>query len=276
VKIYLNGKIVDINKASISPLDRGFLCGEGLFETLRSYNSRTPFLKLHTDRLYASLKFFNIRIAEKHDDFRLVIRRLLALEKLSDAYIRITVSSGLNGAATVLVYVKKLEKLPDSFLAGGIRLSISGTARSSKSFIHAYKTTSCFENIFEREKAAKKGFANALFLDGTRKYVTECASANIFLVKNVVLSTPRLSGFPILPGITRHVVLETAKKLKIKAVEKDITLDEMNKADEVFITGSLHGIVPVRSINSRLYGKPGKTTMALMAEYSKTANNFVR
>ncbi|OGS19708.1 MAG: hypothetical protein A3J83_01105 [Elusimicrobia bacterium RIFOXYA2_FULL_40_6] len=274
--IYLNGKFIDSKKAHISPFDEGYLFGKGLFETLRSVNGGLPFLNLHIDRLNNSLRFFGIKINESKAAFHSILKHLLKANRLTEAYIRITVSSGADNKPTVLIYVKKLPEIPKKYLTNGISVMISQASRTKGSITSGHKTISYLENITERESALKTGYVNALILDCSGEYAVECASANIFAVKNNAVLTPDLSSFPILPGITRQVVIKLAKELELKTIERKILFIELVDADEVFITGSLNGIIPVNRIGKYKIGKPGKITALIANQYIKKAINLVK
>jgi len=275
LKVYLNGKIISLNKAHISPVDEGYLYSRGAFETFRSVNGKLPFFNMHYARLKKALGYLNIRITESGHTLNKTIKKLLKENNLKDTYIRITVSAGTENRPTVFIYTKPLPVIPEKYMKNGIKISVSNVSRTRFSEIPKHKTINCLENIYERNLAMEKGFLNALILDETKNYAVECVSANIFMVKNGILYTPALSDFPMLPGITRALVIKLSKKLKIPLQEKKVTLKELTKADEVFITGSLYGLVPVNCIDKHNIGAPGKITKRLMVEYFKLSNFLI-
>lgn len=276
MKVYLNGKFLNKHNALISPLDEGFLFGKGLFETFRSFKNQIPFLKEHLIRLRKSANLLGIPVKESDKKLKTILFSLLKINKLANAYIKIVVTSGANSNPTTFILMGKLQKISKSLLEKGVDLEISKFTRSKNSFLLKHKSTNYLENLLARQFAVKNGYTNALILDNSKTYVTECASANVFLVKNNKVFTPELETFPILPGITRKIVINISKKLKLPVFEKKISLTEFQNADEIFLTGSLHGIIPVRKIENKTYiENPGKITKILIAEYLKLVNNLV-
>ncbi|MBU0951291.1 MAG: aminotransferase class IV [Elusimicrobia bacterium] len=273
--VYLNGKITDLNEAKISPLDKGFLFGSGVFETLRSYNKSIPFVDKHYKRLKRSAKELRIPFKLSLKDLTGILFKLLEANNLNNAYIRITLSAGTE-KPTLFIFMKKLDPIPGTFYSKGADLAISSYRTNNYSFLPKYKTLSYLENLNEKTKALKMKCFNSLYTDPSGKYLTECASANIFVVKGKTVYTPALEPFPILPGIIREVIKDLCKILNLKLVEKNILKTELLNADEVFITNSKIGIIPIKKIGGFYIGKPGKITQLLMNQYFKTAFNLVK
>ncbi|MDI6641337.1 MAG: aminotransferase class IV [Elusimicrobiota bacterium] len=281
MKVFLNNRFVNIKEAKISALDRGFLYGEGAFETLRSLNRKILFIKEHYKRLKKTLKLFNIKFNLTAQEVQKILKKLLKLNNLTDAYIRITVSAGLpqthnrqlhtqgRSSPTVFIFARELNCLPKKFYKEGVPITISKYRRNIYSVLPFYKTLSYLENIIEKRTALRRNFFDTLFLDNSGKYITECATSNIFIVQKGVIYTPATKITPILPGITRQIVIRLARKNKIKITEKKITKKELLTADEVFITNSLIGILPVKKICNEIVGNGsvGKLTKLLIERY---------
>jgi len=270
MKIFLNGNFIPLNKSKISPCDMGFLYGAGAFETLRSFDGYIPFIDRHYRRLKKTLKLLDINFNLSYKDIKKIIYKLLKINKLKNAYIRITVSSGTDkNRPTIFILLKKIDIILYKSYLNGVVLSISKYNRNY-SILSNYKTLNYLENLLERRKANKQKYFDTIFLDITGKYITECTSANIFVVKNNIVYTPEVKNFPVLGGITREIVIEILKKNKINIIEKKITKSEMFTADEIFITNSLIGIVPVKRINKFFVSEniPGKITEILINKYN--------
>ncbi len=276
-KVYLNGVLVPREKASISPFDRGFLYGYGLFETVRSYGGRVFRLDRHLARLMHSAERFGLASQLDPAELEQAIYQTLEANRLLDARIRLTVAAGegerglsppTSGKITTLVVVEKLT-VPSRIYDEGISAALVSTRRNSQSPLPAIKSLNYLEGLIARAEAAALGADEAIMLND-RGYVSECSSSNIFLVVTGKLLTPSLES-GILPGITREAVLELAHDSDIETMEGEIPPSDLVRADEVFITTSVREVVPVVMINSRPVGsgKPGEVTKRLMTAYKE-------
>ena len=275
--VYLNGALVPRGKASISPFDRGFLYGYGLFETMRSYGGRVFRLDRHLARLMHSAE--ELGLASQLDPVELeqAIYRTLEANGVPDARIRLTIGAGegerglsppTSGTLTTLVAAEKLT-VPSHIYQQGILAAMVSTRRNSQSPLPAIKSLNYLEGLIARAEAAALGVDEAIMLND-RGYVSECSSSNIFLVLAGKLLTPSLES-GILPGVTREAVLELARDLGIEAMEGEIPPSDLLRADEVFITTSVREIVPVVTVDGRPVGsgKPGEVTRRLMTAYKE-------
>ena len=278
--IFLNGKIIPDTDANISSGDRGFLYGDGIYETLRSYNG-TPFkLSEHLDRMRYSAKQLKISFGYTNKDISEWINKLIEKNCSQDAYIRITLSRGAGGGRlqmdegiepTILVQVKPLTPYDRRLYEEGMSLVVSNYRRSTSCPISCHKTTNLLKSIMMKEEAKKRSADEAIIVN-TEEYVTECVVSNIFFVNNGKVVTPSLNT-NILPGITRSTVLDICNESSIPAGEERFKVETLLNADEVFITNSLMEIMPVSKIDDTKIGKviPGKVTQQLMSVYK----NFV-
>jgi len=278
--IFLNGKIIPDTDANISSGDRGFLYGDGIYETLRSYNG-TPFkLSEHLGRMRDSAKQLKISFGYTNKDISEWINKLIEKNCSQDAYIRITLSRGAGGGrlqmdegieSTILVQVKPLTPYDRRLYEEGMSLVVSNYRRSTSCPISCHKTTNLLKNIMMKEEAKKRSADEAIIVN-TEEYVTECVVSNIFFVNNGKVVTPSLNT-NILPGITRSTVLDICNESSIPAGEERFKVETLLNADEVFITNSLMEIMPVSKIDDTKIGKviPGKVTQQLMSVYK----NFV-
>jgi len=261
--VYINGKFLDAKDAKISPFDRGFLYGEGAFETLRLYNGKVLFLKKHYKRLINTLAFLDIEFKLTFKKLESIINKLQRQNKLSNASIRISISK-----STVFVLIKKLPYNPKKFFKYGVSLRVSVLRRNPYSFAPYHKTMNYVENIYEKKMAINKGYFDSLFFDISGNYITECATSNIFVVKNEILYTPSIE-LPLLPGIIRENIIEWARNIDINVKEQKIKKSILSKADEIFITNSIAGILPVKKIENSFTTKsiPGRLTKLLYQKY---------
>ncbi|GAN32386.1 MAG: aminodeoxychorismate lyase [Candidatus Brocadia sp. AMX2] len=274
--IFLNDKIVEEAEGYISTQDRGFLYGDGLFETLRAY-SRKPFrLEDHVARLSNSSKHFDISFHYPSQEIRQIIEQLLFRNGLQDAYIRMTLSrgSGTHGliptgtySPTFVIHTKPLVPYPAALYKTGVSLGTSPIRRSITCPLSTHKTLNYLTNYLVKKEAVEKGFHDAILLN-TNGHVTECVVSNLFLVERGTVITPSLKA-NILPGITRKIILELCKENGIHASEDIFGLERVLAADEVFLTNSLMEVMPVSQINGQTVGRlvPGTVTSFLHVKY---------
>jgi len=276
--IYLNGTLMPAQEAKISPLDRGFLYGYGLFETMRSYKGRVFRLDRHLARLRRSAAILALAAELEAYDLEQAIYKTLEVNRLKDARIRLTVSAGLGerglappnlGPITVMVSVEKLVLPPPQIYRRGIHAAIVSTRRNSLSPLSQIKATNYLDSFVALSQAVASGAEEAILLN-ERGFIAECSTSNIFLVVEGILTTPSVES-GILPGITREAVLELARDLGIEAVEREIPEADLFQAEEAFLTTSVREIVPLTSIDDKPVGsgKPGPVTSRLMAAYKE-------
>ncbi|MHC4267760.1 MAG: aminodeoxychorismate lyase [Planctomycetota bacterium] len=274
--ISLNGKIIPDTEGSISINDRGFLYGDGIFETLRSYNG-TPFkFKEHIERLRNSSKKLMIDFEYTNPEIGNNIKALIEKNNIQNAHIRITLSRGTGGSGlgisdnhkpTLLIQAKPFTPYKEELYDKGVTLVVSNSMRSTSCPISCHKTTNLLKSILLKEEA-KTMSANEVVILNTDGFVAECVVSNIFIVNNGRVITPSLET-NILPGITRRTVLDICDNNSIPASEERFTKETLVKSDEVFITNSLMEIMPVSGIDDYKIGNviPGKITQQIMSAY---------
>jgi branched-chain amino acid aminotransferase len=277
--IFINGRLIIENKAKIHVRDRGFLYGDGLFETLRSYKGFIFMLDAHLQRLFHSLKVLKYNIYFDKEYIEDAVNKTVKKNNLSagDTYIKIIVTRGIHRGElhfdkyykpNLIIIADSLAPYPEDDYTKGINIISSSIIRQAiGSPIYSHKLLNYFENIFAKDEAHYNGAQEAIFL--TRDHlVLEGASSNIFYIKRNMLYTPPLTQ-NILPGITREVVIDICNENRIKVRQKKIHYRDIIEADEVFKTSSVAGIVPVRKIDRFIITReiPGKITARLMKLY---------
>ena len=276
--IFLNGKIISDTEASVSSGDRGFLYGDGIFETLRSYNEKPFKLAEHLERMRCSAEKLSISFEYTNVEISENIKELLEKNNVQDAYIRITLSRGTgdnglginnNLKSTILIQVKPFVSYEKRLYENGMSLIVSKCRRSTSCPISCHKTTNLLTSILLKEEAKEKS-ANEAIVINTDGYVAECVVSNIFMVSDGNVITPSLDT-NILPGVTRRTALDICQNIGIPAREECFKIKTLIKAEEVFITNSLMEIMPVSRIDDYQIGKtiPGKITQQLMGEYRR-------
>ena len=274
--IYINGALVPRGEARISPFDRGFLYGYGLFETMRSYGGRVFRLDRHLARLMHSAFKIGLTAGLDHLVLRQAIYMTLEANKLGDARIRLSVSAGEgerglkppeSGKLTIIVVAERLVLPPPSVYERGVSAAIVSMRRNSQSPLSGIKSMAYLESLLAHSEAVAAGAGEAILLN-ERGSVAECSTSNIFLVVGgQLLTSSGESG--ILPGVTREEVIEMALNLGIAVDEKEIALSDLLHADEAFLTNSIVELMPITEVDGRPVGsgKPGEVTAMLMSAY---------
>lgn len=277
--VYIDGQLVPKSQAKISVFDHGFLYGDGVFESIMVFNGVAFKLKEHIDRLYDSAKAICLEIPMSKEEMIKTIVETVRANGFKDAYIRVLVTRGVGDLGldprkcrkpSVIIIVDRIKLFRDEAWSQGVTAIISSVRRDRvDATTHEIKSMNYLNSILAKLEANAVGADEAIMLD-ERGFVSEGATDNIFIVKKGIIYTPsRASG--ILPGITRDRVMKLAEELGYKVVEKDITPAELLTADEVFLTGTAAGIVPVVKIAGRVIGdgKPGPITKRLMEKFKE-------
>ncbi|MDH5815423.1 MAG: branched-chain-amino-acid transaminase [Candidatus Nezhaarchaeota archaeon] len=275
--VYIDGNLVPKSQAKVSVFDHGFLYGDGVFESIIVTDGVAFKLKEHVDRLYDSAKAICIDIPMSKEEMVKTIVDVVRANGFKDAYVRVIVTRGVGDLGldprkcskpTIVIIVDKIKLYSDDAWSKGLTAIISSVRRDRvDATTHEVKSMNYLNNILAKIEANAVGADEAIMLDD-RGFVAEGTADNIFIVKNGVIYTPpRSSG--ILPGITRARVMRLAEELGYRVIEKDVTPAELLTADEVFLTGTAAGIVPVVKIAGRVVGdgKPGPITKKLLEKF---------
>lgn len=277
VKAYLNGKIIPLEEAKISILDRGLLYGDGVFESLRTYNRHPFLLEEHLKRLLAGAKQLKIKAPYSLSQLKLEVLKTIAANRFKECYVKIILTRGeakghgldfsnSAGKPTVIVLAEELKEYPKSLFVNGWKAIIS-TVRRAEVPTSRIKSLCYLDNALAKEEARQAGADEAFMLDG-KGHMVEGTISNLFIIKLGTIYTPPLDE-PILCGITRNLVLKLAKQSAFKTAEKIIDPKELYNCDECFITLSGAGIIPITRIWNRRVGngKCGPITQKLILLY---------
>jgi branched-chain amino acid aminotransferase len=281
--VYVNGVITAADAAVVPVFDHGFLYGEGVYETLRTYN-RKPFLFAeHMARLRRSAGM--IALPVPLDDAAMAAEVQKTIDACpdggpeNDLYIRILLTRGVGELTynpkatpqpTLVIITKPLPGFPAATYTNGIRVALVGVRRNHPDALNPQiKSNNLLNNAMAAQEALRVGADEALMRnhDG---FVVECSQCNFFIVKDGVLKTPPL-GDGLLPGITRQFVIGIAKDLGIAVQETGILPVDAQSADEAFVTGTTREITPVTKIDESeiANGQPGPLTKQLMAAFKE-------
>ena len=285
--VYVNGKIAPADQAVVPVYDHGFVYGEGVYETLRTYN-RVPFLyDRHMTRLRQSAA--RILLDVPFDDGTLlswIEQTIAAAGELNEAYIRILLTRGVGDLnydpkstpnPTTVVIVKPFEAPPARVCNEGIRISLVEMLRNHpKSVNPIIKSNNLLNNALAMQAAYRSGAEEALMCN-YRGELTECSQANFFMVRGGAALTPK-SEAGLLEGVTRAFIFELGRELGIAVREETLLPKDLETADEMFITSTTRELSPVVNVDGRAVGsgKPGPVTRRLLELYQTRAHELTR
>lgn len=259
MKIYINGEFFEPEKARVSVFDHGYLYGDGIFETLRSYREKIFRFDDHFARLQASAERIALDLPWEKDFCRELLQKSLQVNNSPDALLRLSISRGegppgldpaLCSNPTVVIIPRPFCGCTAEDYARGVSLSIVSVRKNLTEALDArIKSTNFLNNILAKIEAKKKEATEGILLnqDG---FLTEGTVSNLFFVSSGVLCTPSTEN-GILEGVTRKVVLEIARKEKIAVVEGSFPPETLLQADEVFLTNTSWEVMPVTRVDRK-------------------------
>jgi len=283
--IYLNDRFVPKEEAVVSVFDRGFLYGDGVFETLRAYRGRIFQLTEHLARLERSASELGMALPVTRERLADLVRESLTRNQLQEAYLRITVSRGpgeigldpaLCKSPTLVVIAKPFEPYPASFYTDGVSVIIAQTRRTPPEALPPHiKSLNFLNNVLAKMEAKAAGSHEALLLNHQGE-VTEGTTSNVFVVQGKRLCTPAVEC-GLLAGITRGIVLQLAREAGIPAAETRLTASDLTGAEECFLTNTTQEVLPVTQVDGRRIGdgRPGEITRLLHASFRAGLDRFL-
>jgi branched-chain amino acid aminotransferase len=280
--VYVNGTVTTAEHAVVPVFDHGFLYGEGVYETLRTYH-RQPFLFAeHMARLRRSAALMGLAVPFSDQDLSSwMIRTMEAHDQLAapltEAYIRVLLTRGVGPltydpaacpSPSVVIIVKEFPSPPERTFTRGITVSLVGIRRNHPEALNpAIKSNNLLNNALAMQEALSAHADEALMCnqDG---HVVECSQSNFFVVRNGRVQTAPLAD-GLLPGVTRAFVIALAEELGVGVDQASMTPDDVLAADEAFITGTTREVTPVVRVNEHAIGNgaPGPITQALLAAF---------
>jgi branched-chain amino acid aminotransferase len=282
--VYVNGTIRPADQAVVPVFDHGFLYGEGIYETLRTY-AREPFLfDRHVARLRHSASLMALPVPFTDEELDARVRDTMAAHLdmtpnvgSGELYIRILLTRGVGELSydpavcptpTLVIIVKALALPADRTFAEGIRLALVSLRRNHPDALNpVIKSNNLLNNALAMQEAYRQGADEALMLNQAGE-IAECSQSNVFLVVDGSVLTPPLSA-GLLPGVTREFVLDLARETGVPAREARLTPADLERAAEIFITGTTREVTPVRAVDNRPVGdgRPGALTKRLLAAF---------
>ncbi len=286
-KIWLDGKLVDWEAATVPVLTHALHYGVGVFEGIRAYRTadgRSAVFRLreHIQRMLDSAHILLMEIPFSLDALSDACVETLRANKQPEGYIRPLAffghgAMGVGAVNPVRVMVASWPwgaYLSEEGMKNGIRAKVSSFTRMhvNVNMVRAKVSGQYVNSFLANREAALAGYDEAILLD-TDGYVAEGSGENIYIVKDGTIFTPPLSS-PVLAGITRDSVLRIARDLAIPVVEQKFTRDTMYIADELFLTGTAAEVTPVREVDNRRIGqgKPGPVTLRIQQAYFRAVH----
>jgi branched-chain amino acid aminotransferase len=289
ILVNVNGQIADAAQAVVPVFDHGFLYGEGVYETIRTYNGQPFLFDRHMQRLRASAAMLLLDVPFGDQEF--LDRSIATTEAaglgrrpdgiVEEAYIRILLTRGVgeltyDPAATpvpsLVIIVKPLPLTPLEQYERGVKVIMVDVIRNHPRSVNPLiKSNNLLNNALCMQQALRRGGVEGVFRN-YRGELSECSQSNLFIVKNGVVRTPPLEA-GLLAGITRAFVFELGERLRIAVNEEKLRDDDLFDADEAFFTSTTKEIVPIVQVDDRALaaGTPGPVTKALLAELRRTA-----
>lgn len=270
--VYLNGKIVEAGEASVPVTDSSYLYGIGLFETMRAVDGQVFCLREHLARLNKSAEALTIFNSYSDEQIEQAIDQLLVANDLTEARLRLSISNGpvqTDGTAltNLLITAAAFSPYPDEYYDNGVRVILTDFRQNSNDPFCGHKTTCYGPRLTALKNAHEKLAAEALWFT-TENALAEGSISNVFLVKDGVLYTPPVNT-PVLPGVARKTVIDLAEELNIECYENPLRIDDLLKADEVFLTNVIMEVLPVVAIEAHTVaeGNPGEITKKIGKAY---------
>lgn len=263
ILININGELIPREEAKVSVFDSAFMLGDGVWEGLRVHNGKVAFLKTHLDRLYAGAKALDFHPGLSQQELAQRIQDTLIGNEMSEGvHLRLMVSRGTKSTPyqdprvtisepTIVIIPEYKEALPET-VTKGINLFTVHVRRGFPDVqdpkLNSHSKINCIVACIQ---ATKAGADEALMLD-PHGFVATCNSTHFFIVKNDKVMTS--TGQYCIDGVTRGAVLTICRQNGIEHAQTEFSLSDVYSADEVFVTGTFAGLVPVNSVDGREIG----------------------
>jgi branched-chain amino acid aminotransferase len=280
--VNVNGRIADQDHATISVFDHGFLYGEGVYETMRTYNGQPFLFDRHMRRLRNSARMITLPVLFTDGEMDGQVRETMAAAHLNgEAYVRVLVTRGIGELTydlkatpmpSVVIIVKAQVDPPPDVYEQGVRVVIVDIVRNHPGSVNPMIKSN---NLMNSALAMQEAFRHGAFEGVMRNYrgeLAECTTSNLFVISNGTALTPPLDA-GLLPGITREFLFEIGAERHIPVREAVLKDDDLLGADEAFLTSTTREIVPIVQVGDHRIGTgaPGPVTRALMDGFHRKA-----
>jgi branched-chain amino acid aminotransferase len=287
--VNVNGRVFDEKSAVISVFDHGFLYGEGVYETLRTYNGQAFLFDRHMRRLRKSAGMLELPVPLTDDQLADRLDETMRAAGLGprgggEAYLRVLVTRGIGDlsydpAATpqssVVVIAKPQVDPPAEAFERGVKVALVPIMRNHPGSVNpVIKSNNLLNSALAMQEAVRRGAFEGL-MRNYRGELAECSTANIFIVKTGVALTPPIE-VGLLPGITREFLFEVGADLGIPVREQVLRDPDLFGADEAFLSSTTREIVPIVQVDDRTIGegRPGPVTTALLKRFREKAQEI--
>tara|TARA_R110000823_G_scaffold291009_4_gene409322 strand:- start:1850 stop:2707 length:858 start_codon:yes stop_codon:yes gene_type:complete len=277
--VYLNGNFLPMQEAHISPMDRGFLFGDGIYEVIPAYAGRMVGFAPHLARMRSGLQALEINCPLNETDWRAICEQLIERNGGGDLALYLHVSRGAdtrrnhayptNISPTLYAFAYEIPPDLPAEKATATAYAVS-TAEDLRWRRCNIKSTALLGNVMHLQQGHAAGHAETI-LYNSQGELTEAAACNVYVVKNGVVATPPLDH-QLLPGITRYILLDVLRKDGSIAVEeRNVSLAELRAADEVWLSSSSKGIAPVVQVDGEPVGngEVGDVWLAAQTLYAR-------
>ncbi len=281
--VNVNGRITPECEAVISVFDHGFLYGEGIYETIRTYHRRPFLFDRHMRRLRRSASLIDLALPFTDAELAAQICATQDAAKLNgETYIRVLVTRGVGELTydlratpnpSIVIIVKPQIDPPAEAYDKGVRVVIVDVVRNHPATVNPMIKSN---NLMNSALAMQQALRSNAFEGVMRNYkgeLTECTTANLFIVKNGVALTPPLEA-GLLPGITREFLFDVGKDVGVEVAERVLGDEDLFRADEAFLTSTTRELVPIVTVDDRMIGngRPGPVTWNLLNAFRRAAD----
>jgi len=280
--VNVNGRITPERDAVISVFDHGFLYGEGIYETMRTYHGRLFLYERHTRRLRNSARMISLDVPFTDQQLSGQIRDTIAASGLTgDTYVRVLVTRGIGDLSydpdatpvpSVVIIVKPHVDPAAEVYENGVRAVICDIVRNHPGTVNPMiKSNNLMNSALAMQEALKRGGFEGI-MRNYKGELTECTTSNLFIVRKGAAVTPPLDA-GLLPGITREFLFEVGKEVGIDVLEQPLRDADLFAADEAFLTSTTREVVPIVTVDDKTIGsgKPGPVTKTLLDGFRKRA-----
>jgi branched-chain amino acid aminotransferase len=281
--VSVNGRITGERDAVISVFDHGFIYGEGIYETMRTYNRRPFLYDRHARRLRRSAAMIALELPFTDEALAARIHETMAAAALDgEAYIRVLVTRGVGDLTydlkatptpSVVIIVKPQVDPPAAAYRDGVRVMIVDVVRNHPGSVNPMiKSNNLMNSALAMQEALRHGAFEGV-MRNYRGELTECTTANLFIVKDGVALTPPLDA-GLLPGITREFVFDVGSQVGVAVREAVLHDEDLYGADEAFLTSTTREAVPITTVGDRTIGTgtPGPVTRKLLEAFRRAAH----
>jgi len=273
--ININGELFNESTAKISIFDRGFLYGDSVYESTRTFN-RTPFrINQHLERLFISAEKIELHPTLSMSEILEAINQTIKASPHENLFLRIILTRGTNSdlgldpdlapSNNLIIISKAILPNPKWWYTTGLSMIFYPKKSTQRGPLP--KSGNYQENILAHKAALANGAFDAIMVN-TEDHVTESSTSNVWLIKDGMIKTPALKD-GVLEGLTRKTIFEMAPRKNLNIIETSLTPQDFTEADECFITSTTRNIVPVTTISGQKIGdgNPGKRTLQLLKIY---------